>query len=94
MVADEIAQIENQRKRNDMRNKTSSCIKEEWHDEVLEIADDGAQNGTKTLRHLQSHTCLAEISCWMKDHHLQLNLARTELIVVSANPSFHHNFTI
>ncbi len=56
MVADEIAQIENQRKRNDMRNKTSSCIKEEWHDEVLEIADDGAQNGTKTLRHLQSHT--------------------------------------
>ncbi len=32
-------------------------------------------------------------SCWMKDHHLQLNLAKTELLVVSANPSFHHNFT-
>ncbi len=30
----------------------------------------------------------------MKDHHLQLNLAKTELLVVSANPSFHHNFTI
>ncbi len=28
----------------------------------------------------------------MKDHHLQLNLAKTELLVVSANPSFH-NFT-
>ncbi len=29
----------------------------------------------------------------MEDHHLQLNLAKTELLVVSANPSFHHNFT-
>ncbi len=37
--------------------------------------------------------CLADISCWMKDHHLQLNLAKTELLVVSANPSFNHNFT-
>ncbi len=37
--------------------------------------------------------CLADISCWMKDHHLQLNLGKTELLVVSANPSFHHNFT-
>ncbi len=37
--------------------------------------------------------CLANISCWMKDHHLQLNLAKTELLVVSANPSFHHNCT-
>ncbi len=37
--------------------------------------------------------CLADISCWMKDHHLQLNQAKTEVLVVSANPSFHHNFT-
>ncbi len=37
--------------------------------------------------------CLADISCWMTDHHLQLNLAKTELLVISANPSFHHNFT-
>ncbi len=37
--------------------------------------------------------CLADISCWMKDHHLQLNLAKTELLVVSANPTFHHNCT-
>ncbi len=35
--------------------------------------------------------CLTYISCWMKDHHLQLNLAKTELLV--ENPSFHHNFT-
>ncbi len=35
--------------------------------------------------------CLADISCWMKDHHLQLNLAKTELVMVSANQSFHHN---
>ncbi len=32
MVVDEIAQIESQRKRYDMWNKTSSCIKEEWLD--------------------------------------------------------------
>ncbi len=38
--------------------------------------------------------CLTDISCWMKDHHLQLNLAKTELLVASSNPSFHHNFTI
>ncbi len=38
--------------------------------------------------------CLTDISCWMKDHHLKLNLAKTELFVVSANPSLHHNFTI
>ncbi len=38
--------------------------------------------------------CLTDISCWMKDHHLQLNLAKTELLVVPSNPLFHHNFTI
>ncbi len=37
--------------------------------------------------------CLTDISCWMKDHHLQINLAKTELLVVSTNPSLHHNFT-
>ncbi len=30
----------------------------------------------------------------MKDHHLQLMLAKTELLVVCANPVFHHNFSI
>ncbi len=30
--------------------------------------------------------------CWMKDHHLLLNLARKELLVVPSNPSFHHIF--
>ncbi len=38
--------------------------------------------------------CLSDISSWMKDHHLQLNLAKTELLLVSANPSLHHNFSI
>ncbi len=38
--------------------------------------------------------CLSDISNWMKDHHLQLNLAKTELLVVSANPPLHHNFSI
>ncbi len=38
--------------------------------------------------------CLTDISSWMKDHHLQLNLAKTELLVVPSNPSFHHNLTI
>ncbi len=38
--------------------------------------------------------CLSDISCWMKDLHLQLHLAKIELLVVPANPSFHQNFTI
>ncbi len=38
--------------------------------------------------------CLRDISSWMNDHHLQLNLAKAELLVVSANPSLHHNFSI
>ncbi|KAL1250334.1 hypothetical protein QQF64_021339 [Cirrhinus molitorella] len=38
--------------------------------------------------------CLTDISGWMKEHHLQLNLAKTELIVISANPALHHNFSI
>ncbi len=38
--------------------------------------------------------CLSDISSWMMDHHLQLNLAKTELLVVPANPSLHHNFSI
>ncbi len=36
--------------------------------------------------------CLADIYCWMKDHHLQLNLAKTELLVVSANPIVSSQF--
>ncbi len=38
--------------------------------------------------------CLSDISSWMMDHHLQLNLAKTELLVFSTNPSLHHNFSI
>ncbi len=29
----------------------------------------------------------------MKDHHLQLNPSKTELLVVPSNPSLHHNVT-
>jgi len=30
----------------------------------------------------------------MNDHHLQLNHAKTELLVVLANPTLHGNFSI
>ncbi len=38
--------------------------------------------------------CLADISAWMKEHHLQLNLAKTELLVFPATPTLHYDFTI
>ncbi len=38
--------------------------------------------------------CLADISTWMKDHHLQLNLAKTELLVFPATLTPQHDFTI
>ncbi len=37
---------------------------------------------------------LADISAWMKEHHLQLNLAKTELLVLPATPTLQHDFTI
>ncbi|XP_058627039.1 uncharacterized protein LOC131537537 [Onychostoma macrolepis] len=38
--------------------------------------------------------CLADISAWMKEHHLQLNLAKTELLVFPATPTLQHDITI
>ncbi len=38
--------------------------------------------------------CLADISAWMKEHHQQLNLANTELLVFPATPTLQHDFTI
>ncbi len=38
--------------------------------------------------------CLADISAWMKEHNLQLNLAKTELLVFPATPTLQHDFTI
>ncbi len=38
--------------------------------------------------------CLPDISAWMKEHHLQLNLAKTELLVFPATPTLQHDFTI
>ncbi len=38
--------------------------------------------------------CLADISTRMKEHHLQLNLAKTELLVFPATPTLQQDFTI
>ncbi len=38
--------------------------------------------------------CLANISAWMKENHLQLNLAKTELLVFPATPTLQHDFMI
>ncbi|KAI7795556.1 putative UPF0160 protein MYG1 [Triplophysa rosa] len=38
--------------------------------------------------------CLADISLWMNDHHLQLSLTKTELLVIPADTKSHHNFSI
>ncbi len=38
--------------------------------------------------------CLENISAWMKEHHLQLNLAKTELLVFPATPTQQHDFSI
>ncbi len=38
--------------------------------------------------------CLADISAWMKENHLQLNLAKTELLVFPATPTLQHDLTI
>ncbi len=38
--------------------------------------------------------CLVDISAWMKEHHLQLNLAKTELLVFPATLTLQHDFTI
>ncbi len=38
--------------------------------------------------------CLADFSAWMIEHHLQLSLAKTELLVFPATPTIQHDFTI
>src|SRR4029434_4616308 len=38
--------------------------------------------------------CLADISTWMKNHHLQLNLAKTALLVFPAKQALHPNIDI
>ncbi|KAG1929291.1 hypothetical protein F2P79_023064 [Pimephales promelas] len=42
----------------------------------------------------RTSSCLADISAWMKEHHLQLNQAKTEHLVLPANPSLLHDFTV
>ncbi len=46
------------------------------------------------IKAAQISGCLADISAWMKEHHLQLNLAMTELLVLPATPTLQHDFTI
>ncbi len=38
--------------------------------------------------------CLTGISAWKKEHHLQLSLAKTELLVFCITPTVQHDFTI
>src|SRR4029434_10856498 len=38
--------------------------------------------------------CLSDISTWMKDHHLRLNLAKMELLVFPAKQAIHRNIDI
>ncbi len=38
--------------------------------------------------------CLADISAWINEHHLHLNLVKTELLVFPATPALQHDFTI
>ncbi|KAF4087641.1 hypothetical protein AMELA_G00072860, partial [Ameiurus melas] len=37
--------------------------------------------------------CLSDISVWMREHHLKLNLAKSELLV-PACPSINHSLTV
>ncbi|XP_063067204.1 uncharacterized protein LOC134458705 [Engraulis encrasicolus] len=39
-------------------------------------------------------TCLTNLSTWMKEHHLQFNLCKTELLVIPAKESICHNITL
>ncbi len=38
--------------------------------------------------------CLADITSWLREHHLQLNLAKTEFLVFPAIPTLQHDFII
>src|SRR4029434_4569216 len=42
----------------------------------------------------QISDCLFDISTSMKDHHLQLNLAKTELLLFPAKQAIHRNIDI
>ena len=38
--------------------------------------------------------CLTDISTWMTKHHLQLNLTKTQLLIIPAKPSISHDLSI
>ncbi|KAF4072136.1 hypothetical protein AMELA_G00270780 [Ameiurus melas] len=39
-------------------------------------------------------SCLSDISVWMKEHHLKLNLGKSEILVIPAYPSINQNLTV
>ncbi len=61
-------------------------------------ADDTQLNLSFRLDHSTVSTrisgCLADILAWVKEHHLQLNLAKTELLVFRLTPTLQNYFTI
>ncbi len=59
-----------------------------WHT-ALSLISTWWSNGSCT-----DPGCLADISAWMKEHHLQLNLAKTKLLVFPATPNLQHDFSI
>ncbi|KAL2086181.1 hypothetical protein ACEWY4_017240 [Coilia grayii] len=38
--------------------------------------------------------CLTDLSTWIKDHHLQLNLSKTEVLVIPVKESICHNINL
>ncbi len=58
------------------------------------MTPNSTSHSNQMIQNARIAACLKYFFCWMKDHHLQLNLVKTELLMVSANPSHHHNFSI
>ncbi len=58
------------------------------------LGREGIQSKDDPTVAAQISGCLADISAWMKEHHLQLNLAKTELLVFPATPTLQYDFTI
>ncbi len=60
-----------------------------WHTALSLISTRWSKGSCTDLRLLGQ-----TFSAWMKEHHLQLNQAKTELIVFPATPNLQHDFTI
>ncbi len=60
----------------------------------LYVCSLGIEPTTFCAANADDPTDLRLISAWMKEHHLQLNLAKTELLVFPATPTLQNDFTI